>query len=285
MFDSDPDLTRTECDADWSFAKRNGSLNLTNCNLDANSTDKTSLTLTGNASVTAQGVHLAGGYSTNGNAKITTPRLTTFGSRVTDPYANRVMPNDNAKNPGCYKTNYSPTGGKLPNNGAVTVYCGDLSLSGNTSETIPAGIYIIDGGSLSVSGNASLTGTDGVTFIFTNSNGGAVGSFNVSGNGSVTLTAPTTGPTAGIVFWVDKAATSGTTSSFTGNGSGNLTGAIYAPSSTVDYSGNRSSSSGCTQIVANKVSFVGNATLPHYCTGTGVVDPTSSSGKGGKPVE
>jgi Flp pilus assembly protein TadG len=263
----------------------NGSVDLTNCNLDANSTNKTSLTLTGNASVTAQGVHLAGGFSTTGNASIVTPSLVTNGSPVTDPYANRVMPSDDATNPGCFKTNYSPTGGNLPNNGAVTVYCGNLSFSGNTSETIPAGIYIIDkGGSLSVSGNASLTGT-GVTFIFTSSTGGAVGSFNISGNGSVNLTAPATGPTAGIVFWVDKAATSGTTSSFTGNGNGNLTGAIYAPSSTVDYSGNGSSSNGCMQIVSNKVSFTGNATLSHYCTGTDVVDPTNSSGKGGKPVE
>ncbi len=262
----------------------NGSVDLTNCNLDANSTDKTALSLNGNALVAAQGVNLAGGYSTSGNASIQTPSLVTNGSPVTNPYANRVIPSYS----GCDQTNYSATGGTLPNVGAVTVYCGGLSFTSNTTTTVPAGIYIIDGGNFTISGNASVTGT-GVTFILTNSSTSAtatIGTFSVSGNGSVTLTAPTTGPTAGIVFWVDKRASSSATSSYTGNGTGNLTGAIYAPSSAVNYSGNGSSSNGCTQIVSNTSSFTGNATLSHYCTGTGVADPTVGGGtRSGKPVE
>jgi Flp pilus assembly protein TadG len=257
----------------------NGSVDLTNCNLDANSPSKTSLTLNGNALVAAQGVHLAGGFSTTGNASIVTPNLTTFASPVNDPYAGRTIPSYS----GCNETNYTPTGGTLPNFGAVTVYCGGLSFSSNTTVTVPAGIYIIDGGNFSISGGASVTGT-GVTFILTSHTGTGIGSFNVSGTGVVTLTAPTTGPTAGIVFWVDKRASSSTTSSYTGNGTGNLTGAIYAPSSAIDYSGNGSSDNGCTQIVSNTSTFVGNATLSHNCAGTGVNDPGTTS-ESGKPVE
>jgi Flp pilus assembly protein TadG len=259
----------------------NGSVDLTNCNLDANSSSKTSLSLNGNALVAAQGVNLVGGYSTSGNASIVTPSLVTGGSPVTDPYAGRTIPSYS----GCNKTNYSATGGTLPNYGAVTVYCGGLSFSSNTAVTVPAGIYIIDGGNFTISGNASVTGT-GVTFILTSSTGTGIGTFSVSGNGSVNLTAPTTGPTAGIVFWVDKRASSSATSSYSGNGTGNLTGAIYAPSSSVNYSGNGSSSNGCTQIVSDTSTFTGNATLSHNCAGTGVADPTSGGGaKSGKPVE
>ncbi len=263
----------------------NGKVNLTNCNLDGNSTDPASLSLNGNALVAAQGVNLAGGFSTTGNASIVTPSLVTNGSRVTDPYASRVIPSYS----GCDQKNYSATGGTLPSNASgITVYCGGLSFSSQMTETIPPGIYIIDGGNFTISGGASVTGT-GVTFILTNSStstSATIGSFNVSGTGVVNLTAPTTGPTAGIVFWIDKRATSGTTSSFTGNGLGNLTGAIYAPSSAVSYNGNGSSTTGCTQIVSNTVTFVGNATLSHNCAGTGVADPTTGgSTKSGKPVE
>ena len=76
-----------------------------------------------------------------------------------------------------------------------TTYSGITLNSGTTN--FPSGVYVISGGSFTVTGSATITGT-GVTFYFTNN-----ATISVSGGGSLQLTAPTTGPYAGILFFQD----------------------------------------------------------------------------------
>lgn len=101
-------------------------------------------------------------------------------------------------------------------------YCVQLS---GTLHLAP-GLFVLDQGM--ASGNVSGTG---VTIY----NGGTNG-LTYSGNVNVVLSAPTTGPTAGMVFYQPPS----NTASFTKNGAAgtvNFTGGFYAPTSAMTFNG------------------------------------------------
>ena len=72
---------------------------------------------------------------------------------------------------------------------------------------------------------------------------------SISGGVNVTLSAPTTGPTAGILFFGDRNSPSSVWSSFNAFNYLNLTGAIYLPTQTFMYGGG-GWIDGCTQLIA-----------------------------------
>ena len=129
------------------------------------------------------------------------------------------------------------------------------------------GLYVIRAGTWDGSGNQSgrLAGT-GVTLYFTCSSGtdptpcaGAAGAdLDASGNYSVAIQAPTSGPLAGLAIVYDRGNTS--MLRMTGNGSGGFTGTIYAKSSTLQINGNGCNSTYNSLIVTNNVDMNGNPT-------------------------
>lgn len=110
--------------------------------------------------------------------------------------------------------------------------------------TLLPGTYVITG-LWDFSGNTSLAGTR-VTLYYTcgtpslvrpcASPGENGGRMDFSGNGGMTITAPTTGPLAGMAIWYDRQNTSELR--LTGNGANVYTGTIYAPSSKYRFNGN-----------------------------------------------
>jgi hypothetical protein len=102
---------------------------------------------------------------------------------------------------------------------------------------------------------------------------------NIANGTTITLTAPTTGPTAGIAFFGDPvvSANNNGTETFTGGATLNITGAIYFPQQTVDFSGGVNNPSGCTQLIAGTIVFEGGANFSNNCAGKG----TSAIGGGG----
>ncbi|HEY6444547.1 MAG TPA: pilus assembly protein TadG-related protein [Candidatus Acidoferrales bacterium] len=104
------------------------------------------------------------------------------------------------------------------------------TLNSGTTNFAP-GVYVISGGNLTIGGNATVTGT-GVTFYFTN---GAT--ISVSGSASLQLTAPTTGPYAGILFFQDPNDTNPPLLGGVGNV---LSGILYFPKAPLTLSGGSS---------------------------------------------
>jgi hypothetical protein len=135
------------------------------------------------------------------------------------------------------------------------IYPSGLSFSGNGSYVLNPGVYYVDG--FSVQGTVTLFGS-GVTLIST-------GDISFSGTGNVTLAAPSTGSSAGLLF--------GTTSgsvSITGDSNGVLNGAVYAPNTGVTLTGNSSATAPqnpCFVIVATTVTFTGNSNSSFDNTG------------------
>lgn len=139
------------------------------------------------------------------------------------------------------------------------LYEGGIQISGNPTVTFSAGTYILAGGGLSISGNSTMSGT-GVTFYNT-SGLTAYAPISLSGNETANLSAPTSGPMEGILFFQDRAVPLGSAgSTIVGNSSSSFDGVLYFPTTALSYAGN-SSLSGYTTIVADKLSFSGNGSV------------------------
>jgi hypothetical protein len=190
-----------------------------------------------------------------------------------DPYASVAQPVDLGP---CDKDNKigTPNGSKsvqpdYQNPIGVPSKCFRNGLDLKGQVTFAPGLYIVDGGNFTANGGdqnsntgASIIG-QGVTFFLTN---GAT--LKLTGNVTLNLSAPTTGPFSGILFFGDRSA-SGVSHDISGTSGSFLQGAIYTSASVVNYRGNSSTADGCTQIIANRVVFTGNSTLQSKCAAAG----------------
>jgi hypothetical protein len=67
----------------------------------------------------------------------------------------------------------------------------------------------------------------------------------------------------------DRNGTQGTINTLAGGTTQNIQGAVYFPKETVQFAGGTQTGSGCMQIVADEIDFMGNANLESDCTGKG----------------
>jgi Flp pilus assembly protein TadG len=255
-------------------------LNMPTCNLQVNSSSSDALNMSGTAQITAKTVSIVGNYQTSGGANITASGgITTGASVMQDPYASVSIPpysgcNQTALHVSTGSKSYAATGG------TPFVFCNGLSISGSSSVALAPGVYVINAGSLSISGSASLTGT-GVTIILTNATTpSSTGSVSISGGTTVNLSAPTSGTTAGLAFFQDRAATGGT-NSFSGGSTQTITGAIYLPNEAVSYSGNSGNAPApCTQLIGFTLNFTGTSDFNANCNGLGLQGMGSTTSAG-----
>jgi len=240
--------------------KGSAQLNLLNCSLYADSSGSPALDVSGSASISAGSVYSVGDIS--GTSGITTTNgIKTGVSAMPDPYANVSPPAPG----GCDYNN------KFQVKNATTltagVYCGDIAVNAGATLTLNPGIYYLNGSSLTVSGNATITG-DGVTLVFT-STSSSWGSANIGSNANVSLSAPTSGSTQGIVMYGDRNMPTGTSFQLTGGGTQNLAGAIYLPKADLSFSGGNGTSTTCTQIIGDTVTITGNSNVSVDCSAFG----------------
>ncbi len=238
---------------------------LNGCGVASNATSSASLTVTGGAHLTTKAVSLAGNYSLSGGGTLTsTNTIQVNQPALTDPYAAVAVPYGS----GCKYTNktlaWAATTQTLNPDG---VYCGGITMGNGAIVNMNPGVYIFSGGSFNIGGGTTLTGT-GVTIVLTGT-GTNYTTVSLGGGASVTLSAPTTGTTAGMLFFQDPKAPTTGSNNFAGGATETLTGALYFPSQTLVYSNGTTSTATCTQLVALKVQFTGGAMVNSNCTGTG----------------
>jgi hypothetical protein len=143
-----------------------------------------------------------------------------------------------------------------------------MKLNAGAEVTLTAGIYYLDGGDLTVNGGATLTG-DGVTLVFTSKNRNGYATASINGNATVNLKPPKSGGTAGIVIFGDRQMPTGTSFTFNGGATQYLGGAIYLPKGAVSFSGGASTSTSCTQLIGNTITFTGNSGFALNCNNYG----------------
>jgi hypothetical protein len=222
------------------------------CGLMVNSGDSSAAVASGGAQVTAAAISIAGNYSTSGGGALT-PAPSAHSAPENDPLSYIAAPAVG----GCDYTNYKLSGGKvaelLPG-----VYCGGIAVSGGATVTLRAGTYVLLGGGLSLTGGSGLSGT-GVTFYNTFDASHGYDGIGLSGGTAIALSAPTTGPLAGVLFFQDRRVTNGASSSLTGGATSVFNGALYFPTTALSYSGGAAST--YTIVVAKTISVTGNAKL------------------------
>ena len=241
-------------------SKGTSGITLNQCSVYDDSSDGSALVNGGSATIDALSVNVVGQIS--GGAGITTSQGVHVGiSPISDPYADVVMPTPGAcdYNNKTYKNTVTIDPG---------VYCNGIQLNAGAVVTMNPGIYFIDRGSLQMAGGATLQG-DGVTIILTSSTGNNYADVTINGGAHLAITAPTTGPTAGIAIFGDRSMPTGTTFKFNGGDSQVIGGAVYVPHGTLQYAGGNNANTNCTQVIADTVSFVGNSLLKINCAGQG----------------
>jgi Flp pilus assembly protein TadG len=222
-------------------------LNLMHCNLYNNAPNSDATVMNGAAVIEgcsatnpcASKAILAQPNVPSGNIDIP---IVTNAAPAPDPYANLVPPTPSGSCSG-FPANPVPSGTYCPGN--IT----------NASINFATGAVIIITGGLSTKGNSTLAGT-GVTLY-------VQGGGSINANATLSISAPTTGPYAGIVLWFGDASDV----AYAGGNSSSFQGAIYAPKNDVTYTGNAASASTCTRLVSASLIVSGTATVTFDNTG------------------
>ncbi|MFD2056450.1 pilus assembly protein TadG-related protein [Mesorhizobium calcicola] len=229
----------------------NTTVKVVGCSVMANSIAPDAIQLQGSASLQVDCLISAGGISLSNPVTTVCAAPITQALPAPDPFADLPVPA--ASNP-CQNDNKATL--------SPGTYCSGMTLKGNV--TLSPGVYVVQG-DLKINANAAIIGS-GVTIFMSGSS-----TVSMNGNASVKLSAPTSGPYSGVLFYGDRTGNSAS-SIFNGTADSLLTGAIYFPKQQVSYLGNFSGNSGCTQVVANTIQWSGSTTVNQDCTSLGMRD-------------
>ena len=237
----------------------NGNVSITsNCGILVNSNSTDALHKNGvSGNVDATSIGVVGGYSGAGF----NPTPVTGIAPFTDPLATVQAPTN-------YPTTCDPAHTNVRVNGSqtldATTYCGGITIAGSGKVTFNSGTYILLGGGLTVTGSPTLTG-NGVTFYNTGNSTWSYAPIKLAGSSSTTLSAPTTGSLAGILFFQDRSITDQSLNTIDGSNGAIYTGALYFPKTPLRYTGTPVNNA-YEIIVAWTLEFNGNTTITNHYT-------------------
>ena len=220
----------------WSDAR----LSANNCNVYSNTELPTGLIVKDDATLRADMICVSGGYVAL-RPKAVSPDPITDCPAFEDPLASRSAP----------KVGLCDHLAKVILNKTVTldpgVYCGGLAILGTSKVTLNPGVYIIHNGLLKVGDKAQMTG-ENVGFYLS----GLLTLMQFDSDTTIDLTAPKSGPLAGILFFEDRKAPPLRVHRIGSNNARNLLGTIYLPVGTllVDANAPVADQSAYTAIVA-----------------------------------
>jgi hypothetical protein len=243
------------------------------CDAASDSMAPDSFSVEGNGSLTARCASTVGGAYLNERVQLAEcETVREYAPVVPDPYRDVAEPippsacDSNQKNLGNPNTvtTVSP-GSTIVSGMPVRRFCNGLSLKGTV--TFEPGLYIISGGDLEANAGAMISGSE-VTFYVTSPH-----RIQFNGHAQLNLAAPTGGELSGILFFGSRTA-SNLVHSVNGSAGSVIQGAVYAPTTSVDYTGNSSvvGGGGCTQIIAYTVTFSGNSGMASSCEDAGTRD-------------
>jgi putative Flp pilus-assembly TadE/G-like protein len=246
-----------------------GDVLTSSCGVIADSTSSTAITSSG--AVTAPAVGVVGNYSGTVTVTTGTKKVITGIASLGDPLAYEQPPTVGVCNP-TYPSGVNVSSGTVTLNAGT--YCGGFTVSGSAILKLNAGSYVLKGGGINLSGNATLSGT-GVTIY----NTGTASTYKpismLNDNGTVNLSAPTTGPLTGMLFFQDRSIVSAA-DNVLGGGAGKLEGALYFPTTSIMLNAGQSTNAAYTIVVAKTINIQTNAFS---------INNNYSSLSGGSPIK
>ena len=237
----------------------NATIQVTGCSVFDNSSSSTALLMNGGSVLSAATVKVHGGDLMNGAT--VNGALQLHAGVTPDPNAALTLASIGV-----------PTGGGCDQTSLVMapktftaatphVFCGGLTVQLPGTAIFQPGLYVFNGPVI-VNSATSVTGS-GVTFAFT-SNGG----ITVNGGATLNLSAPATGPSAGILMIKDPSAPAGQMSIFNGNDQLALNGALYFPRQAMTLN-SPVNMHGCISLFVDTLIVNGGSSLVSDCSNGG----------------
>jgi len=222
------------------YMHNNGFIEAENCGVHSNSQDRESDGGNERASIYMRNAHIEADFirsvgetvvnSSNGYTTTNVEPVSGANAFI-DPFANLTPPVAGACDNQGHTVNYVPEPEVLQ----PGTYCGDIIVQNGGSARFAPGLYHIVNGDLLVRGGVSIHDSEDVTFYFGGNN---PGKWVIDNGTDVTLSAPTHGDTAGMLFWQspDVQCTNNTynynnpgQNKFAGGVNFEFDGVIYAP--------------------------------------------------------
>ncbi len=223
----------------------NGSFNIQmQCTVYVDSSSAQALEANGVGTLSAQSIGVVGGSLENGSVTVT-PEPVSGMVPLSDPLSYLNPPSTSGPCTSPTVINGSGTATLQPG-----VYCSTLIINGSPSVTFQSGTYVFKSGII-MNGTPTLTGT-GVTFY------NASGGFTLNGSSTSNLSAPTTGPYAGILLFQSRSDSSQVT--VNGSNTSVLNGAIYAADARIVDNGSGTAST-YSILVGDTITINGSASL------------------------
>ena len=218
------------------------SMHADGCSVYSNSKSSDGISLVKGATLSAVSSYSSGGY--NGPLEAFSPRPITDSPQLTDPLASRKQPNAGS----CKAQDLTISAGVATLSPGT--YCGGISIDGLAQVVLLPGNYIIKDGPLTVGGNASMIG-EFVGFSFV----GEASTFSFGTSTQVHLTAPKTGPLAGILFFEDRSTSKNRLFEIKSKDAERFEGTIYLPNAKlfIDKESRLGLTSNWTAIIANQI--------------------------------
>lgn len=137
-------------------------------------------------------------------------------------------------------------------------FCGGLKITAGAVVTLSPGVYVMKDGPLVVEGGSSFKATSAGVYLT-----GAKATFRFATDSSIRMTAPTTGPMAGMLFFEDRAAPLQQAHEILSDDASLLLGTIYLPRGRRSVNANKAiaQASAFTIIVAQRMELFGGSDL------------------------
>ncbi len=219
------------------------SLDAPDCAVQVNSRASNALSIVGKGSLTASSICVAGDDSITGAAHVS-PEPTTYCPQQLDPLAALAPPEFDA----CDHTNKSFK--KVTTTLSPGVYCGGLDVGTKSDITLQPGVYVIKDGAFSIKSDGAVSGQEVMIYL---TGPGAILDFKAKSD--VSLTAPSSGPHAGILIFQDR--NFGGTHSWKSKVPNELHGTIYLPSGDLSSKSDNAMTplDSCNVLIANSIEF------------------------------
>ncbi len=219
--------------------------------IQVNSDDARAANITGNTTINATEMRVMGGVKVTNNAGLP-DTISTGEPPVPDPLAGLAVPPFGTEQT-AIKLNSNNTVNAVPG-----FYPGGITMSNGTLNCAP-GIYVLGPPGLNITGGN--LNAQGCMFYLAKGNGNNYASLKLTGNGTINISPPTSGPYAGITFFQDRTTpfNNNTTSTIIGTSTMNVQGTLYFPTTELKISG--TSNNLANQIIADVVTISGNGSL------------------------
>ncbi len=264
-------------------------LNLNGCSAQVNSSaddsvnkQPSNMASNANGQNTISGtINVVGGGASGQQVYCANPPYNCHAAAITDPLASL-----RAFNPSTDLGTTSCTQSSTYNisQGTVTIpsgiYCGGIHISGGNVTFQTGGYFEMKDGGLTVD-NGTTTGTN-VMFYMTSSNPATTTDPLITLNtASITLSAPSTGPFKGILFYGDRSApadSSGNYNAIQAQSTPTITGTFYLPKGNIKLTG-QAGLNGYVALVARRIDIEAQSTFKWDGTGTytGLASSSSSA--------